>query len=178
AIAEMKQAMELEPLSLAQGANFAAVYVYARQFDKALDQAKKTYDLDPNLITSQYWICNAYNVNGLYEESLRISEKAAQINKPLISAQSYSYAKSGRRQEAEALLKQWKELEETRYISNYWIAISYAALGDKENAFAELEKAYKAHDWFLQRIKVDPFLDPLRDDPRFAGLVKRLNLPD
>src|SRR5947207_9310958 len=57
AIAEMKRAMELEPLSLVQGANFAAVYLYARQFDKALDQAKKTYDLDPNLVTSQNCMC-------------------------------------------------------------------------------------------------------------------------
>jgi hypothetical protein len=53
------------------------------------------------------------------------------------------------------------------------VAVTYAAIGDKDNAFAELEKAYKSHDWFLQRMKVDPFLDPLRDDPRFEDLLKR-----
>jgi hypothetical protein len=61
---------------------------------------------------------------------------------------------------------------------NYWVAVLYAALGDKDAAFAELEKAYEAHDWFLQRIKVDPFMDPLRDDPRFNALVRRLNFPN
>jgi serine/threonine protein kinase/tetratricopeptide (TPR) repeat protein len=177
AIAEMKRAMELEPLSLVQGANFAAVYLYARQFDKALDQAKKTYDLDPNLVTGQNWMCHAYDVNGMYPESLAISEKAALLNRSLLAASGYAYAKSGQRQKAEAVLTQWKELEKTKYVANYWVAIVYAALGEKEAAFAELEKAYKERDWFLQRLKVDPFMDSLRDDPRFSDLVKRIGLP-
>ena len=177
AIAEMKRAMELEPLSLVQGANFAAVYLYARQFDKALDQAKKTYDLDPNMVTGQNWMCHSYDVNGMYAESLAISEKAAQLNRSLLAALAYAYAKSGRRQEAETVLNRWKELEKTKYVSNYWLAVTYAALGEKDAAFAELEKAYLAHDWFLQRLKVDPFTDPLRDDPRLDDLVKRIGLP-
>jgi serine/threonine protein kinase/tetratricopeptide (TPR) repeat protein len=177
AIAEMKRAMELEPLSLVQGANFAAVYLYARQFDKALDQAKKTYDLDPNLITGQNWMCHAYDVNGMYAESLAISEKAAQLNRSLFAALGYAYAKSGQREKAEAVLTQWKELEKTKYVANYWVATVYAALGEKDAAFAELEKAYQAHDWFIQRLKVDPYMDPLRDDPRFSDFVKRVGLP-
>jgi serine/threonine protein kinase/tetratricopeptide (TPR) repeat protein len=178
AIAEMKRAMELEPLSLVQGANFAAVYLYARQFDKALDQAKKTYDLDPNMVTGQNWMCHAYDVNGMYAESLAISEKATQSNRSLLAGLGYAYAKSGRRQEAEAVLKQWKEIEKTKYVANYWLAIVYAALGEKDAAFAELEKAYREHDWFLQRLKTDPFMDPLRGDPRFKDLVRRLGLPE
>src|SRR5882724_7691590 len=178
AIAEMRRAMELEPLSLTQGANFAAVYLYARQFDKALDQAKKTYDLDPNLVTGQNWMCHAYDVNGMYAESLAISEKAAQLNRSLLAALGYAYAKSGQRRKAEEVLTQWKELEKTKYVANYWMAIVYAALGEKEAAFAELEKAYQAHDWFFQRLRVDPFMDPLRDDSRFKDLVRRLGLPE
>ena len=177
AIAEMRRAMELEPLSLVQGANFAAVYLYARQFDKALDQARKTYDLDPNLVTSQNWMCHSLDVNGMYAESLAISEKAALSNRSLEAALGYAYAKGGRRQEAEAVLKQWKEIEKTKYVSNYWMAVVHVALGEKDGAFAELEKAYQAHDWFLQRLKVDPFMDSLRNDPRFADLVKRVGLP-
>jgi serine/threonine-protein kinase len=178
AIAEMKRAMELEPLSLVQGANFAAVYLYARQFDKALDQAKKTFDLDPNLVTGQNWMCHAYDVNGMYAESLAISEKVTQSNRSLLAGLGYAYAKSSQGQKAEAVLKQWKEIEKTKYVSNYWIAIVHAALGEKDAAFAELEKASQAHDWFFQRLKVDPFMDPLRDDPRFKDLVRRLGLPE
>ncbi len=63
-------------------------------------------------------------------------------------------------------------------LSAYWIAGIYAALGDKDKAFAELEKAYQARDWFLPRLKVDPFMDGLRDDPRFKAMLKSLNLPE
>lgn len=178
AIAEMKRAMELEPLSLVQGANFAAVYVYARQYDNALDMAKKTYDLDPSLVTGQVWLCHAYDMQGRYGESLAISAKATtESNSLQLSTSGYAYAKSGRRQEAEAIVNQYREIERTRYISNYWLAINLVALGEKEAAFAELEKAYKAHDWFLQRLKVDPYMDPLRDDPRFNDLVSQIGLP-
>ena len=90
---------------------------------------------------------------------------------------AYAYAKTGQRQKAEAVIARLKEAEKTRYVENYWVAITYAALGDKDAAFAELEKAYQQRDWFLPRMKVDPYLDPLRDDPRFADLVKRVGLP-
>src|SRR5437588_6668023 len=177
AIAEMSRAMELEPLSLVQGANFAGVYIYARQYDRALDQARKTYDMDPTLITGQNWMCHALNVNGKYAESLAITEKTSQTNGLLYAALGYAYAKSGRRHEAEVVLDKLTEIEKTKTVSHYWEAITYAALGEKDKAFAELEKAYQARDWFLQRLKVDPFLDPLRDDRRFGDLVKRIGLP-
>jgi hypothetical protein len=61
-------------------------------------------------------------------------------------------------------------------VANYWVATVYAALGEKDAAFAELEKAYQAHDWFIQRLRSDPYMDPLRDDPRFKDMVRRLGL--
>lgn len=60
---------------------------------------------------------------------------------------------------------------------SYWIASIYAALGDKDKAFTELEKAFEERDYFMPRIKVDPFMDPLRDDPRYKDLLKRMGLP-
>ncbi len=178
AIAEMERAMEIEPLSLIQGANFAGVLMYARQLDRAVEQAKKTYDLDPTFFGGQNWLCHTYDARGMYAESLAISEKTIGTGFPLLTATSYAYAKTGRRREAEAVINQWKELEKTRYIINYWVAVTYAALGEKDAAFAELEKAYQARDWFLPRLKTDPFMDPLRDDPRFKDLVRRVGLPE
>ena len=178
AIVEMKRAMELEPLSLIQGANFGGVYMYARQFDLAVEQARKTYDLDPSFTGGQSWAARTYNAKGMYAEAILVCEKAMQTNDRLIDQLSYSYAKTGRRQEADGLIKQWKEKEKNGYIINYFLAVTYVALGDKDAAFAELEKAYQARDWFLHRIKSDPFMDPLRDDPRFAGLLKRMGLPE
>jgi serine/threonine-protein kinase len=175
AIAEMKRAQELEPLSLIQNTNLAGVYMYARQYDLALEQAKKTVELDPNFVVGQDWLGHIYNLKGLYSESLAIAEKSGD---PMFNLNlAYLYAKLGRRPEAEQVLARWHDQEKTKYVSHYWVAVPYAALGDKDQAFAELEKAYQAHDWFIQRIKVEPFLDPLRDDPRFADLVKRIGLP-
>jgi len=122
-------------------------------------------------------MCHSLDVNGMYAESLAISEKASQLNRSLLAALGYAYAKSGQRQKAEAVLDQWKEIGKTKYVANYWLAIVYAALGEKEAAFAELERSYQEHDWFLQRLKVDPFMDSLRNDPRFPDLVKRIGLP-
>jgi tetratricopeptide (TPR) repeat protein len=133
--------------------------------------------MDPTLITGQNWMCHALDMNGRYAESIAIAEKSYQTNGSLYAALAYSYAKSGRRHDAEAVLKNWDVAKTTRSVSHYWKAITYAALGEKDTAFAELEKAYQDHDWFFQRIKIDPFMDPLRDDPRFDDLVKRLQMP-
>jgi tetratricopeptide (TPR) repeat protein len=177
AIAEMKIAMEKEPLYLIQGANYAAVLMYARRFDEAVEQAKKTYDLDPNFIGSINWLGHTYAAKGMYAEALEMVAKRSDSDMPLRAAAGYSYAKTGQRDKALENIAQWKEIEKKRYVQNYWVAIAYAALGDKDGAFAELEKAYQRRDWFLQRIKVDPFMDPLRDDPRFDEMVRRLNFP-
>lgn len=63
-------------------------------------------------------------------------------------------------------------------MGTYEVAAIYVALGDKDKAFAELEKAYIARDWGIARLSVDPFVDPLRDDPRFKDLVRRMKLPE
>jgi eukaryotic-like serine/threonine-protein kinase len=178
AIAEMRRAMELEPLSLQQGANFAAVLMYARQFDAALEQAKKTYDLDPNHIGGQFWMCHTLNAKGMYAESLSISEKSLQTNELMLAQAGYAYAKSGQRQKAKAVITRLKEIEKTRYVMNSRVAMIYAALGERDAAFAELEKAYQARDWFLPRLKVDPFMDNLRGDARFKEMLKRMKLPE
>jgi len=112
----------------------------------------------------------------MYAESLAIAEKSWEADMPFFADAGFAYARTGQRDKALAVIEKWKEREKVRYVQNYWVAITYAAIGDKDGAFAALEKAYKHHDWFLQRIKVDPFMDPLRDDPRYDELVKRLNL--
>jgi eukaryotic-like serine/threonine-protein kinase len=176
AIAEMKRAVDLEPLSLTLGGNLAGVLMYARQFDAAVEQAKKTYELDPNHPVARSFMVATLNAQGRYADSLLISEKILQTE-PAPGPGGYAYAKSGQRQKTEEIINRLKEREKSQYVLNYGVAILYAALGDKDNAFAELEKAFRANDWFISRLKVDPFMDPLRDDPRFKDLVKRLGLP-
>ena len=89
----------------------------------------------------------------------------------------YAYAKTGRRPEAEKILNTFKEAEKAAYVEPYESAAIYAALGDKDKAFAELERCYTQHDFYITFLKVDPFVDPLRGDPRFADLMRRVGLP-
>jgi hypothetical protein len=84
---------------------------------------------------------------------------------------------SGKRAEAQTNLNELQEISKQRYVSPAAIAMIYAALGDKDQAFAWLEKANKAHDALLARLKVDPRFDSLRSDPRFAELMRRVALP-
>jgi hypothetical protein len=91
-------------------------------------------------------------------------------------ALAHAYAKQGKRAEAEQQISLIRELGKTQHIRPYYLASIYATLGDKDKAFAELEKSFAEKDAYLGRISVDPFMDPLRDDPRFKSLIKRMNL--
>ncbi len=87
----------------------------------------------------------------------------------MLQVAGYAYAKSRRRHEAEDVIRKFREIGKTQYVMFCWIASIYGALG------AELEKAFENRDWVLHRLKVDPFMDPLRDDPRFKEMLKRFN---
>lgn len=158
-------------------ANLAGAYLYDRQSELGLDQAKKTFDLDPNFISGRFWLAYAYCANKKYAETIELIETGPQdeVNQRLLARlRAFAYAKSGRRSEAEAIL--------TKYTSDPAFdganaAIVYGALGDKDKAFAALEKGF-ARKEEMARMKVDPLFDDLRDDPRFKELLKRLNLPE
>src|SRR5712691_5948433 len=98
--------------------------------------------------------------------------------KPLaIVALGHAYAASGRRAEAQAAIAELHELSKERWVSPAQVAMIYVALGEKDQAFAWLDKAETDHDGVLARLKVDPRFEPLRSDPRFDDLVRRVGLP-
>src|SRR5204862_5093052 len=108
---------------------------------RAMEQAKKTYDLDPGHVTAQSWLSHTYNAKGMYAESLLISEKTLGSSLPFFTQMGYAYAKTGRRRDAEGVINRWKESEKSEYVMNYWVAVTYAALGEKDAALAELQQA-------------------------------------
>ena len=181
AVAELKRAVELEPLSLINNAIFGLSYLYAGQNDKALDQGKKTYDLDPNFRFGRQYLGYTYIVLGRYTDAIALAEdglKAFPLAQEYLVIAGVAHAKAGHRREAEQYLGQFRELAKTEYVRTVYTASIYAALGDKDKAFAELEKSFADKDYFLPRIKLDPFMDPIRDDPRFKDLLKRMGLPE
>jgi serine/threonine protein kinase/Tfp pilus assembly protein PilF len=179
-VAELERALELEPLSLINNAVLVSGYLYARQNDKALQQARKAYDLDPNFPLALHWLGQAYIDNGLYDEAITLGEnglKKGPSNPTFIAFLGQAYAKSGRQLEAQQFIERLREAAKTQYVRTYYLACIYVALGDKDKAFAELEKSLADKDCYLPRAKIDPLMDALRDDPRFNALLKRMHLP-
>jgi TolB-like protein/Flp pilus assembly protein TadD len=181
ALAEMKTAYDLEPLDIVTGGLYAWTYIFAGQKEKALETARKTYDLEPAHPFARYLMAVSYNANGLHAEAVTICESALRSDPDdqyMLMQVGLAYALSEQTAKAEEVITRLKALEKVGYVGPYMVATVYTALGKRDAAFSELEKAYKAHDFFLSRLKVDPFMDPLRDEPRYKGLLKRMNLPE
>ncbi|HLE63704.1 MAG TPA: hypothetical protein VI750_11210 [Pyrinomonadaceae bacterium] len=116
----------------------------------------------------------------MYSEAISLSENVLRTeseNQDFLQIVGYAYAKEGRRRDIEDTIRKFDEIAKTHYMVAYRVGMLYAMLGDKERAFVEIEKSFAPRDWDINRIKVDPFIDSLRDDPRFADLVKRIGLP-
>ena len=179
-VKELERAAEIEPLSLINNAVLASAYIYSRKFDKALIQARNAYDLDPTFPLSRHWLGQALIENGKYDEAIALSRQIppdSPVGWMSVIVVAYAYAKQGKRADAEQQLSLLRDLGKTRYFRTYYLASIYGTLGDKDKAFAELEKSFEDRDCYLGRIVVDPMMDPLRDDIRFKNLLKRMNLP-
>ena len=116
----------------------------------------------------------------MYKEGIAEFEKALAIspdNPRALSRLGYAYAVAGRRAEAQKVLDQLNELSKQKYVPQVQVALVYAGLGDKDHAFESLQKAYEDRSiGTVLALKVDPACDPLRSDPRFADLLRRMNL--
>jgi eukaryotic-like serine/threonine-protein kinase len=179
-VRELERAAEIEPLSLINNAVLASAYIYSRKYDKALIQARNAYDLDPTFPLSRHWLGQALVENGKYDEAIALSRQVppdSPFGWMSVVVVAYAYAKQGKKADAEQQLSLLRDLGKTRYIRTYYLASIYGTLGDKDKAFAELEKSFEDRDCYLGRIVVDPTMDAVRDDPRFKSLLKRMNLP-
>ncbi|PWT88215.1 MAG: hypothetical protein C5B55_13490 [Blastocatellia bacterium] len=180
ALAEMERAVELEPLSMINNAVLTSASIYARKYDKALAQGRNVFDLDPTFPLARHWLGMALIANGKYDEAITVARQVSPDSPfgwVFVNVIAQAYAKQGKRTEAEQQISLLRELAKTRYVRSYYLASIYATLGDKDKAFAELERSFDERDCYLGRMSVDPFMDPLRDDPRFKNLLKRMNLP-
>ena len=176
---EMKRAQELDPLSLIIGTNVGRSLYYRRQYDRAIEQCRKTLDMDPNFAPARYLLALILNQEGRYEEAIAELERVDALSRghPLVlAALGQVYATSGRRAEARRALDQLQEMARQRFVSPYHVAHVYAGLGEKEEAFIWLEKAFAARAIAPSSLKSDPAFDRLRSDSRFMDLLGRMNL--
>ena len=180
AVAEVKRALELDPLSLVINADVGTILTNARRYDQAIEQLRKTVEMDPGFYYAHWTLGNALELKGLTEEAIAEYKEAIALNDdPLPRALlGHLYAKIGRKNEALANLKQLRELRESskqRYVSPYNLALIHIGLGQKDEAIQLLEETYEERDGYnIAFLKVEPMLDPLRDDPRFEALVQKV----
>ncbi|MCM3903213.1 MAG: tetratricopeptide repeat-containing serine/threonine-protein kinase [Pyrinomonadaceae bacterium] len=177
ALAEMRRAHELDPLSLIINANYAKAYFNARRYDEAIQQLRKTIEIDPTFFVAHHYLGSAYAMKGAYSEALAEYQKAHQLNEydpHVVALMGRLYAVTGKRAEALKALAELKAIASQRYVADYSVALVYAGLGDKDQAFALLEKSYRDHTVDMLTLYYDPLIDTLRSDPRFADLLRRV----
>ena len=169
---ELKRALALDPFSLIFNTNLGRTYHLARQYDKAIEQYRKTLEMDATFPRAHERLQEAYEQKGMYQEAVADLER---VNPEFGSRLRAAYEKSGVRGYWLMRIELDKESQQT-YISPYFTAVKYAALGDKDRAFDSLEQAYRERDTWLVHLKVDPMLDSLRSDPRYTTLLANMNL--
>ena len=180
AMEEANRAQMLDPHSLVMGAVVGWVFLLSARYQQAIGQEQKTLQMDPDFVPALLYLGLAYDQKGRYQEATTVLERANKLSggSPFALAElARTYALSGQRGRAIELLKELRGLSKRRYVPSFKIAVVYAALGQNGRAFTWLEKAYNDHDQGLSNVKVDPRLDPLRSDPRFQGLLRRMNFP-
>jgi tetratricopeptide (TPR) repeat protein len=180
--AESKRAEELDPLSLIIRGNIAWMHIFARRPDDALEQLRPTLEMDPNFASTHWFMALAYLQKGMYPEAVDAAKRNVELmrgyNPGSEATLAYAYALAGNKAEARRLLEALKQTARQRYVPPDWIAIAYAGLDDRDQAFAWLEKAYQEHSTLLPFLKVYSLFDRLRDDPRFQDLVRRMKFPE
>jgi len=176
AIAEGRRAVELDPLSLIIGADLGNILTRARRQDEAIEQLNHVLSLDPNFYVAYWYLGTAYNAKRQYPESIAAYKKALSLNdNPFVKALLVqSLAQSGQRPEAVKLLEELQAESTRRYVSGSSLAMAYAAIGDKDKAFIYLEKEVVDRASRPQLFSVFSIWDDLRDDPRFAALIRKV----
>jgi eukaryotic-like serine/threonine-protein kinase len=182
ALAHFKRAVELDPLNLTAHTNLATGYENARQYDQALEQFKQTLEIDPNYASAHSNLSQTYLDMEKYELWLKEWAKGAALaddREDLAIAEEVAraYKKGGWRPAFVRDIELRTELAQRRFMDPGFIAYDYAALGDKDQTFYWLEKAYSVKAGSLGYIKVAKVMDPFRSDPRYRDLLKRMGLP-
>jgi len=178
-LAEIRRAQELDPLSLPINMTVGWLLCDAQRTDEGIDQLRKTLEMDPAFVVAHIRLGLCYERKGMYDAAIAESQKIFDLGAKSLGTAGLgqAYAMAGKRNEAQKALAELQELSKRRFVSPGLFALIYAALGDKDQAFAWLEKSVEQHDLMTGRLKVDQRFDPLRSDPRFAEMVKRVGLP-
>ncbi len=160
-------------------AHLALTYYYARRYDDAIEQCRRTIEMDSNFYPAHWVLGMAYEQKGQHSEAaaeLRQARTLSNNSSLMVATLGGIHAAWGHEEEARNILRELEELAARKYISQVLVAVILAGLGQKDRALACLDQAYEQRDGKLAYLKVDPTLDSLRAEPRFQQLMGRMGL--
>ena len=172
---EIAKAQSLDPLSLVMNADAGGYLFYAGRNDEAIDQVRRTLDLDPEFAPAYRQLGGIFEQMERYAEAIEAFERAKVVSGSAtysLTALAHTYARSGRVDEAKEMLKNLDDLGKRKYVSPYSLAAIHVALRDYDRAFQELDRAVKGHDRALIWLKVAPRFTAVREDPRFQAILR------
>jgi serine/threonine protein kinase/tetratricopeptide (TPR) repeat protein len=173
------KAQALDPLSLTISMTVGTRHFYARDYDAAIRQQQKTLELDPLFVPGLRNLGGAYEQKAMYAEAIETYRRAIALSRDDLSASAqlaHALAISGHTEEAQRALADLAEQSKTRYVSPFSVGVVYVGLGEADRAFEYLDEAYRIRDRGMISLRVSPRLDPIRSDPRFTDLLRRMKL--
>ena len=175
---EINRAKALDPLSLPINRNVALYLTFGRRYDEAIEEYRKVLEMDPTFVTAHLQLADAFELKGMYQECITERQKGLTLDgdRELAAALEQGYAAGGYRAAVQKELEVLKERSKRQYVSPIRIAKDYVRLGDKKEALEWLEKAYRERSSGLSSLRASPHWDPLRSDPRFQDLLRRVGL--
>lgn len=178
-IAELRKAHELDPLSLIIDVDLAKRLCYAGKHDEAIEMLRKILEADPTFMQAHYYLSQCFAMEKSYPQAIAELEKMGplDVNPKATAWLGRIYALTGRRKEALQIIDELRQKSQRTYIDPTFIAPIYIALGEKDRGFEWLERAYNERSPNLLSLKLEAAYDPIRSDPRFADLVRRVGIP-
>jgi TolB-like protein/Flp pilus assembly protein TadD len=179
AIKEARRAQELDPVSPIISLHAAQTLYFARRYQEARRALERTLELSPDFYLPRFYLGLVYLQGRQFEKSIAELKAAATLSRgddETMATLGYAYAASGRRRDSQQILNELKEQSRRRYVSASFIALVCVGLGENGEAFEWLEEAYKQRDSALPSIRMDPMFDPVRSDPRFDDLLRRMSV--
>jgi Tfp pilus assembly protein PilF len=179
ATAEVRRALNQNPLSPIISAELGCSAYYARHYDQAIEFSDETLRLDHTSVFARYNTARAMGQKQMNEQALIELHKVGEVWGPSATLQAelgYNYALLGRKVEARKILNQLLARSTKEYIDPYPLAFIYLALGEKDQALKALEQAFEKRSAWMPWLKVEPKFDPIRSEPRFNELLRRLKI--
>ena len=179
ALKESEQAQKLDPLSLIIATDHGAIFYYSRQYDRAIEQFRTVLRKEPNFLRAGFLLINTYVEKGMFEQALAEPEKLHHLygeGPEHWMALAYIYGRAGQMERARREMEKLEKLSRQEQLNPVVMLWAHLGVGNKEEALADLERAYSQRFNGMTSLKVEPGLDPLRGDPRFQDLLRRVGL--